>query len=62
MSDDPKPVAESRERNTDAVSPDTPFSGENICRRCEGSGRLGSAPCPECGGTGKVVTPVGGAG
>jgi DnaJ-class molecular chaperone len=49
-------------RNTDAVPADAPFSGENICRRCGGSGRLGSGPCPECGGTGKVITPVSGAG
>lgn len=48
--------------NTDAVTPGTPYSGENICRRCEGTGRVAGEPCPECGGSGKVVTPVGGAG
>lgn len=62
MAENSKPVANGEKRNTDAVPPDTPFSGENICRRCEGSGRLASGPCPECGGTGKVTTPVGGAG
>jgi len=45
-----------------AAQPWTPSAAENICRRCGGSGRDGSAPCPECGGTGRVNTPVGGTG
>lgn len=47
--------------NPDAVPPGTKGSGENICRRCEGSGKLDGRACPDCGGTGKVVTPIGGA-
>lgn len=46
------------------VPPGTPGSGENACRRCEGTGRLGllgARECPDCGGTGKVTTPIGGA-
>ena len=62
MTQDPTTDPASDKRNTDAVPAGTPFSGENICRRCEGSGRLDGAPCPDCGGTGKVITPVGGAG
>ncbi|TWB60571.1 hypothetical protein [Nitrospirillum viridazoti] len=46
--------------NPEAVRPGTPGAGENICRRCGGAGTVEGAPCPECGGTGKVVTPVGG--
>jgi DnaJ-class molecular chaperone len=44
------------------VPPGTRGAGENLCRRCEGTGKLkdGSA-CPDCGGTGKVTTPIGGA-
>jgi hypothetical protein len=62
MSDHSRPVAKGGERNTNAVSPDTPFSGENTRRRCDDSGQLGSEACPDCGGAGKVTTPVGGAG
>jgi len=62
MSNDAKPALSRESQNTDTVPPDTPFSAENVCRRCAGSGRLDGAPCPECGGSGKVVTPVGGAG
>ena len=48
--------------NTDAVPPCTPNAGENLCRRCGGSGAIGGSDCPDCKGTGKVLTPVGGAG
>jgi hypothetical protein len=49
-------------RNVDEVPPDTQGAAENICRRCSGSGLLGAEQCPDCGGTGMVTTPVGGAG
>lgn len=50
------------QENPDAVAPGTPGSGENLCRRCEGKGKLADgAECPECKGTGKVTTPIGGA-
>ena len=62
MSDDNKAASSSEKQNTDAVPPGTPLSGENLCRRCNGTGRLEGAPCPECGGSGKILAPVGGAG
>ncbi len=37
-----------------------PGTGENLCRRCGGSGRVDDAACPECKGTGKVTTGIGG--
>ncbi|GHG09332.1 hypothetical protein GCM10017322_00320 [Paracoccus aerius] len=46
--------------NPDAVPPGTTGAGENICRKCEGSGRAEGKECPECGGTGKVTTGIGG--
>ncbi|MER9895165.1 hypothetical protein NKJ40_24295 [Mesorhizobium sp. M0119] len=46
--------------NTDEVPASTPGAGENICRRCAGSGMIDGRTCPECGGTGKVMTPIGG--
>ncbi|WP_137389909.1 hypothetical protein [Rhodoligotrophos defluvii] len=47
--------------NVDAVPAGTPGSGENICRHCSGHGTINGRPCPECGGTGKITTPIGGA-
>ncbi len=46
--------------NPDAVPPGTTGSGEDVCRRCGGSGRIGGQDCPDCGGTGKVNVPIGG--
>lgn len=42
------------------VPPGTPGAGENVCRRCEGTGKAEGRACPDCGGTGTVVTPIGG--
>jgi len=39
----------------------TPGTGETVCRRCGGSGRLGATACPDCQGTGVVTAIVGGA-
>jgi hypothetical protein len=39
----------------------TPGTGENVCPRCGGSGRLGASACPHCQGTGKVIAGIGGA-
>jgi hypothetical protein len=52
---------QSQAENADAVAPGTPGAGENLCRRCAGSGEVDGAPCPDCDGTGKVTTPIGGA-
>jgi DnaJ-class molecular chaperone len=49
-------------KNTDAVPEGTPHSGENSCRACGGRGQVDGKTCPECDGSGKVMTPVGGAG
>ena len=45
----------------DDAAPGAPGTGENVCPECKGSGRLNSAPCQACGGTGKVTEGVGGA-
>jgi DnaJ-class molecular chaperone len=47
--------------NPDKVPADETGAGENVCRKCEGSGRVDGKPCPDCGGSGKVTTPIGGA-
>ncbi|WP_336489938.1 hypothetical protein [Methylobacterium nigriterrae] len=38
-----------------------PGTGENLCRACGGSGRIRAEACPDCKGTGKVITGIGGA-
>lgn len=39
----------------DDAAPGTPGTGENVCRECRGSGRIGGKECETCGGTGKVI-------
>lgn len=34
-------------------------AGEHMCHRCAGTGMIDGRTCPECGGTGKVTTPIG---
>jgi DnaJ-class molecular chaperone len=38
----------------------TAGTGEDLCRRCGGSGRIDSAVCPDCGGSGRMVEAIGG--
>lgn len=45
----------------DQASPGTPGTGENLCPRCNGSGRLDGEQCPDCAGSGKIVQGIGGA-
>jgi hypothetical protein len=45
----------------DEAPPGTPGTGENICRRCGGKGKVDGATCPECQGSGTVIEGIGGA-
>lgn len=45
----------------DEAAPGTPGTGENICSVCNGSGRVDTGECTNCGGTGKVIEGIGGA-
>jgi hypothetical protein len=48
--------------NPGDIAPDgTPGTGENLCPRCAGSGRIEGGECPDCAGSGKVVEGIGGA-
>ncbi|RZL60700.1 MAG: hypothetical protein EOP65_00305 [Sphingomonas sp.] len=38
----------------------TPGTGENVCPRCNGSGRIGDDACPTCAGSGVVIEGIGG--
>lgn len=45
----------------DEAAPGTPGAAEDICDRCSGSGKLDvGTPCPECGGSGRVMRGIGG--
>lgn len=44
----------------DEAAPGTPSTGEDVCPRCDGSGRVEGGECPECRGTGRVIEGVGG--
>lgn len=39
----------------------TPGTGQNICSACNGTGIRNGDPCPECEGSGYVITGIGGA-
>lgn len=45
----------------DEAPPGTPGTGEDVCPRCGGSGRIGETDCPDCAGTGTVIQAIGGA-
>ena len=56
----PVPGTGSGARNPgDEALPGEVQTGENICRACKGAGQIGGKPCPECGGTGKVIENIG---
>ncbi|WP_245591308.1 hypothetical protein [Derxia gummosa] len=57
----PDDDAEAPDAPGNEAPPGTPGSGEAICPRCGGSGRIeADEACPECAGTGHVVRGVGG--
>jgi hypothetical protein len=37
----------------------SPATGEDVCQRCRGSGKLAGRDCPECQGTGKMTAGTG---
>ena len=49
------------DENPDAVPPGTEGAGEDICRKCQGTGKVDGETCPDCKGTGKITEPIGGA-
>jgi hypothetical protein len=54
---DPRPL-----RPGDEAAPGTPGTGEDICPKCNGSGKsVRGDTCPECEGTGRIVRGIGGA-
>jgi hypothetical protein len=53
--------AEQPLRPGDEAPEGTPGTGEDLCSKCHGTGKLGNQDCPECDGTGKVVKGIGGA-
>lgn len=60
MSSDPSARPLQPEHSGDEAAAGTPGTGEAICRRCGGNGQLQDQPCPDCGGTGKVIEGIAG--
>jgi hypothetical protein len=44
----------------DDAAPGTAGTGEDVCPKCQGSGRVENAVCESCGGTGIVIKGVAG--
>jgi DnaJ-class molecular chaperone len=44
----------------DQARPGTPGTGENVCAKCHGTGRIVNEPCDQCGGSGRVIEGIGG--
>jgi len=60
----PRPVTASGVQTLkpgDEAAPGTPGTGENVCPECNGRGRIDGRPCTNCGGTGTVISGIGGA-
>ena len=45
----------------DRRAPMAPGTGENVCRMCGGKGMVNGRTCPDCQGSGKVISAIGGA-
>lgn len=58
MSD--KPDDTRPEQPGDEAPPGTPGTGQDMCRKCQGTGRVNGKECPDCGGTGFVIEGIGG--
>jgi DnaJ-class molecular chaperone len=46
-------------RPLDEDDPGAAQTGETICPKCGGDGKLDGQPCDGCGGTGKITAIVG---
>jgi DnaJ-class molecular chaperone len=44
----------------DQAKPGTVGTGENVCVKCHGTGRISDKPCEQCGGSGRVIQGIGG--
>ncbi|MGP7794694.1 hypothetical protein [Sphingomonas sp. CLY1604] len=55
-----QPMASPSMAPGDQAPAGTPGTGENVCPRCNGSGRIDDGSCPTCDGTGIVIEGIGG--
>ena len=44
----------------DEAAPGVPGTGEDVCRRCGGSGEVEGEVCPACAGRGTIIEGIGG--
>lgn len=45
----------------DVAPPGTPMTGEDVCPRCGGTGKVDGSECPDCKGKGTVIEGIAGA-
>jgi DnaJ-class molecular chaperone len=55
------PAAKNVGRVGDEVPPGTSGSGDDVCPRCKGSGKMEGQECEFCSGTGMITRAIGGA-
>lgn len=55
------PAVKNITRAGDEVPPGTPGSGDDVCPRCNGSGKMEQKECENCAGTGVITRAIGGA-
>ena len=60
METDPADVDRDDLAPGDEAAPGTPGSGEDLCPRCGGTGRVDGETCEECAGSGRVIHGIGG--
>lgn len=58
---DPRAQPHASTNPGDEAEPGTPGTGESMCGKCNGTGRVDDRACPNCGGTGVVIKGIGGA-
>ncbi|HSV29657.1 MAG TPA: hypothetical protein VLL76_08855 [Candidatus Omnitrophota bacterium] len=56
-----QPTEHPRPHPGDDAAPGTPGTGEDICRQCNGTGKVDGRICDNCDGTGVVIEGIGGA-
>ena len=49
------------QRPGDEAPAGTPGTGEDVCPKCHGTGKIQGKDCPECSGTGVITRGIGGA-
>ena len=58
---DRRDMSGQQQKPADEAPTGTPGTGEDVCPRCNGSGKIEGNTCPDCNGTGTITRGIGGA-